>query len=186
MSADPGSRGRNGAGVGPAAVGTGEDGKAGTLTSKTGHPWAKLVETKMHGDVRQAFGSDDRGLVDLLANQLVYALPGNQIENAIDLMRAIAPRDGVEGLLAAQMAACHALAMHAARQAAVTNASYKIVASYAALSGGFMRTFAAQLEALNRGRGKATTQRFVVERVTVEAGGQAVVGTVAAPGGRGS
>jgi hypothetical protein len=38
------------------------------------------------------------------------------------------------------------------------------------------------METLNHGRGKGVTQRVIVEHVTVEAGGQAVVGAVAPKG----
>ena len=44
------------------------------------------------------------------------------------------------------------------------------------------RTYAALLDALNRYRGKGQ-QKVTVEHVHVHAGGQAVVGTVEAPGG---
>lgn len=47
------------------------------------------------------------------------------------------------------------------------------------------RTFAALLEALNRHRGKSSEQKVTVEQVHLHAGGQAIVGTVEAPGGRG-
>ena len=47
------------------------------------------------------------------------------------------------------------------------------------------RTYATLLEALNRHRGKGQ-QKVTVEHVHVHAGGQAVVGTVETPGGRGS
>jgi hypothetical protein len=48
-----------------------------------------------------------------------------------------------------------------------------------------MRTYSQLLEALNHARGKGVTQRVIVERVTVQAGGQAVVGAVGGNGGRG-
>ncbi|TPJ97430.1 hypothetical protein FJ872_32140 [Mesorhizobium sp. B2-5-9] len=44
------------------------------------------------------------------------------------------------------------------------------------------RTFSAQMETLKRYRSKGE-QRVIVERVTVEKGGQAIVGTVAQGGG---
>ena len=44
------------------------------------------------------------------------------------------------------------------------------------------RTFAALVEALNRHRGKAGQQTVRVEHVTVNEGGQAIVGTVEQPG----
>src|SRR6266581_278809 len=45
-----------------------------------------------------------------------------------------------------------------------------------------LRTFAAQVEALQRHRGKGQ-QKVTVEHVHVHAGGQAVVGTIQTPGG---
>ena len=47
-----------------------------------------------------------------------------------------------------------------------------------------LRTFAAQVEALQRYRGKGQ-QKVTVEHVHVHAGGQAVVGTIQTPGGGG-
>jgi hypothetical protein len=41
-----------------------------------------------------------------------------------------------------------------------------------------MRTFALLLDALNHGRGKGVTQHIIVEHLSVEPGGQAVVGSV--------
>src|SRR5262245_60160025 len=46
------------------------------------------------------------------------------------------------------------------------------------------RSCAVLIEALNRHRGKGQ-QKVTVEHVTVNAGGQAIVGAVATPGGRG-
>jgi hypothetical protein len=47
-----------------------------------------------------------------------------------------------------------------------------------------MTLFTAQMDALNRHRGKGTTQKIVIERVLVAPGAQAIVGAVA-NGGRG-
>jgi hypothetical protein len=47
-----------------------------------------------------------------------------------------------------------------------------------------MMLFTAQMDALNRHRGKGTTQKIVIERVVVAPGGRAVVGAIA-NGGRG-
>lgn len=148
----------------------------------------------MLGDVRLAFGTDDGALVDLMATQLGSVLHGDPakpidiatVKHTLDLMVAIGPKDATEGLLAVQMAAAHVLAMDTAKRATWNMGKHlEAGTTYAALSGKLMRTFAAQLEALNRGRGKGVVQRVVVERVNVEPGGQAVVGAVSTPGGRG-
>jgi hypothetical protein len=158
---------------------------------KVGQPF----RVGMQGDVRLAFGTDDRTLVDLLTTQLCSVLRGDPakpfdiavLNAALDLMVAIGPKDPTEALVAVQMAAAHAMAMDCAKRATWNMGKYlEAGTTYAALSGKLMRTFAVQLEALNRGRGKGVTQRVVVERVNVEPGGQAVVGAVATPGGRGA
>src|SRR5215211_8487249 len=50
-------------------------------------------------------------------------------------------------------------------------------------AGKLSRTYAALLDALDRHRGKGQPQVVRVERVTVEAGGQAIVGAVSQGGG---
>ena len=87
----------------------------------------------------------------------------------------------METLLAAQMAATQALAMEMLARAAHAG-SADIGVALVNASTKLLRTFTAQFEALTRSRGKKTEQRVVVEHVHVEAGGQAVVGAVQAPG----
>jgi hypothetical protein len=53
------------------------------------------------------------------------------------------------------------------------------LATYGNLGAKLLRTFTAQLEALGRLSGQTTQQTVRVEHVTVESGGQAVVGAVA-------
>lgn len=157
------------------------------------HKPGTSVQIQIEGDVRRAFGTDDPDIRTVLFNQLInmahtdMSKPVDQftLDRALALMVGIEPRDAVEAMLAVQMVAVQIAAMDAARRsmgAGQTAVGYQM---YLSLSGKLMRTFAAQLEALNRGRGKGVTQRVVVERVNVEPGGQAVVGAVTAPGGRG-
>lgn len=92
------------------------------------------------------------------------------------VVRAVQPRDELEAMLATQMGAVHAATMAMAsrlnradtlpQQDAVERAMNKLA-----------RTFAVQLEALKRYR-TGGQQRVVVEHVTVNAGGQAIVGPV--------
>ena len=56
--------------------------------------------------------------------------------------------------------------------------------AYLSLARKLMMLFTAQMDALNRYRGKGTTQKIVIERVLVAPGAQAIVGAVAS-GGRG-
>ncbi len=105
-----------------------------------------------------------------------------QVNQALGLVREIQPRDGIEAMLAAQMVAVHSATMKLARslnhvdtipqQDSASNAFNKLA-----------RTFAMQLDALNRHRGKGQ-QAIRVEHVTVN-GGQAIVGSNIHPQGVG-
>ncbi|CAO4157300.1 hypothetical protein [Methylorubrum extorquens] len=98
-------------------------------------------------------------------------------------VNGIEPRDELEAMLAAQMAAVHLATMTFARRLAhVDNLPQQDSAKRAFNK--LARTFTAQVEALKRYR--STGQQTVrVERVTVEAGGQAIVGPVSPSPSRG-
>jgi hypothetical protein len=146
------------------------------------------------GDRGRLSGSRSPWLTCNLANQVLrtpYRGHGQdaaskeiQDQAALDAMAGIAPRDPVEGLLAAQMVAVHEAAMDCFRRAAIPEQTY--AGRDLALKHGakLARTYAALVEALDRHRGKGQPQVVRVERVTVEAGGQAIVGAIA-PGGGG-
>ena len=88
--------------------------------------------------------------------------------------------DQIEAMLAAQMAAVHNATMtFAGRLNCVDNIPQQDSAERAFNK--LARTFAAQVEALKRYR-TGGQQKVTVEHVTVNAGGQAIVGSVASPG----
>ena len=99
---------------------------------------------------------------------------------AIALIREIAPRNGVEALLAAQMVAVHNVALEQLRRALVPEQPAQFIDSLTNRGTQLLRLYVDQVAALERLRGGGTRQTVRVERVTVEAGGQAVVGAVAA------
>jgi hypothetical protein len=101
---------------------------------------------------------------NILANQAVQTLwIAHSDEKTLDSQRramvsalvGMGPKDEIEGMIAAQLLAAH-------------NAS---------MANKLSRTYATQLDALNRHRGKGQ-QKVTVEHVHVHAGGQAVVGMV--------
>jgi hypothetical protein len=101
----------------------------------------------------------------------------------LSVVKGIEPRDQVEAMLAAQMAATHNATMTFARRLNhVENIPQQDSAERAFNK--LARTFAAQLEALKRYRSDGE-QTVRVEHVTVNEGGQAIVGNVS-HGGRGS
>ena len=96
----------------------------------------------------------------------------------------IGARDVIEAMLAAQMVATHEAAMECFRRAALSEQTF--VGRELGLKYGdkLVRSFAALTDALNRHRGKGQ-QVVRVEHVTVQAGGQAIVGAVTQGGGGG-
>lgn len=102
---------------------------------------------------------------------------------ALGFLDAMKPKDAAEALLFAQMAAIHQAAMMLARRLNHVQTLPQQDAAERALNK-LARTFAAQMDTLKRYRSKGQ-QVVRVERVTVESGAQAVVGTVH-HGGRGS
>jgi len=100
---------------------------------------------------------------------------------ALGFVASIEPRDEVEALLAAQMAATHQASMMMARRLNhVTNIPQQDAAERAFNK--LARTYTTQMDALKRYRAKAQ-QTVRVERVTVNEGGQAIVGSVSHEGG---
>lgn len=136
-----------------------------------------------------AFGSDNEMFFSGLVDQLLRltAKEGKLDQSAVDyitsIIAGVKPRDEVEAMLAAQMAATHNLVITFARQLTVSNTIPQQDSADRAYNK-LARTFAAQVEALKRYRSKGE-QKVVVEHVTVNEGGQAIVGAVNT-GGRGS
>jgi hypothetical protein len=133
-----------------------------------------------------ALGTRDQDFLNGLLTQLATAGSQGQKVDASGLnfmlavVKGVAPNDQVEAMLAAQMAAVHMATMTFARRLAhVENIPQQDSAERAFNK--LARTFAAQLEALKRYRGKGE-QKVTVEHVHVHAGGQAVVGTLENPG----
>ena len=87
-------------------------------------------------------------------------------------------------MLAVQMVAVHNVALNQLHRAAHPS-DYEITGPKAADNAAkLLRVFREQLQALQRYRGKGQ-QKVIVEHVQVHAGGQAIVGYVEVPRGRG-
>jgi hypothetical protein len=140
----------------------------------------------------QAFGTTDETFANGLLNQLMNAacpgsprtpLDSDALNALVASMHAIEPKDELEAMLVAQMVATHSAAMVQLR---LLKGSETIpqVQTNGSLATKLLRTFTAQIEALQRYRGKGQ-QKVTVEHVHVHSGGQAIVGTVngSAPGG---
>ena len=110
---------------------------------------------------------------------------GRRLRAGLAAMQGIEPGDVLEDMAAAQLVAAHHAAMQAYGRAANPDQPFAVWRESLNQANRLSRTFAALVEALNRHRGKGGQQRVVVEHVTVNEGGQAVVGAVERPGGRG-
>lgn len=99
----------------------------------------------------------------------------------LSVVRAVQPRDELESLLAVQMGAIHSATMMMARRLNHVETIPQQDAAERALNK-LARTYAMQMEALKRYR-TGGQQKVTVEHVTVNAGGQAIVGAVAHGGG---
>jgi hypothetical protein len=92
-------------------------------------------------------------------------------------IRTVQPRDELEAMLAVQMGAIHQATMMMARRLNHVKTIPQQDAAERSLNK-LARTYTTQMEALKRYR-TGGQQRVTVEHVTVNAGGQAIVGAVA-------
>ena len=155
----------------------------GKVTIDPDHPddacnHVRLADLLCTGDSRLA-----EGLMVQLANVAQWGerLTTDDLNVMVATVGAIAPRDPTETLLACQMAAIHRSTMMAVRRLSRTeNVQQQDSASN--MANKLARTFAAQMEALKRYRSSGE-QSIRVQHVTVNEGGQAIVGNVGTGGG---
>jgi hypothetical protein len=101
---------------------------------------------------------------------------------ALEALIGIAPRDEIEGMLAAQLVACHNASMECFRRAMIGEQTFEGRHENLSQANKLSRTYAVLLDALSRHRGKGA-QKVTVEHVHVHKGGQAIVGNVENRGG---
>jgi hypothetical protein len=122
--------------------------------------------------------------LDVLLNQTVNSAPPwllaeDQIKRyaaaAGGALMGIQPNGELEGMLAAQLIACHTAAMECYRRA--MNSQLPARDYHLNQANKLSRTYVTLLESLNKHRGKGQ-QKVTVEHVHVHQGGQAIVGHV--------
>jgi hypothetical protein len=135
----------------------------------------------------EALATTDPCFVEVLVTQLSYAgshgrkVDERELNFMLSVIKGAKPKDQLEAMLAAQMAVVHTATMALARRLArVDNIPQQDSAERAFNK--LARTFAAQVEALKRYRSRGD-QIVRVEHVTVNEGGQAIVGNVRHGGG---
>ena len=147
------------------------------------------IEVERGVSLARSFGATEDAFAHSLCGQIFQATAKGRTpdQEAMDfttlMITGMQPRDEVEGMLLAQMATVHLAAVAFARRLNhVENLAQQDGAERAFNK--LTRTFAAQLEALKRYRSNGE-QKMTVEHVTVNAGGQAIVGNVTRPPGAG-
>ncbi len=148
---------------------------------------ALVVAAEAIGAPAEITGSADARLAGRIVSQLAEALwlpaglsaaeQRERMEAALAALKGLAPRDELEGLLAAQMVATHGAAMDCLRRAMRAEAVAQAREADLRQAGRLLTLYARPVETLDRHRGKGP-QRVTVEHVRVERGGQAIVGHV--------
>jgi hypothetical protein len=132
-----------------------------------------------------AFGTAEAGFAHLMLSCIINAAcdrgaagvpEAGAINEALAAVAGIGALDEIEGMLATQMVATHLAAITALRRLKGAE-NIPQQDSNGNLAVKLLRTFTAQLETLQRYRGKGQ-QKVTVEHVNVNAGGQAIVGVV--------
>jgi hypothetical protein len=136
--------------------------------------------------IMESLGTADfdfyNGLLTQLANVGTQGKPDERGTNfLLAMVRGIGPKDEIEAMMAAQMAAVHMTTMTFARRLAHVDNILQQDSAERAFNK-LARTFAVQVEALKRYR-TGGEQKVTVQHVTVNEGGQAIVGSVSPQAG---
>jgi hypothetical protein len=142
-----------------------------------------------NGRLKGIGGSKSDRWNNTLANQALSSLwfsspedRDKQLSATVAALIGIAPKDELEGMLAAQLLASHNASMECYRRAMIGEQTFEGRRESLSQANKLSRTYTTLLEALNRHRGKGQ-QKVTVEHVHVHPGGQAIVGAVEQPGG---
>jgi hypothetical protein len=138
-----------------------------------------IVESSHEGDLRELYGVKTDAVANGIMTSALYAL-GENAKAYMNLMASMCeelePQDAIEGMLVTQMTATHVtLTLLSART--IDAKTPQLREGYERSMTRLSRTFIAQMDALKKYRAKAQ-QTVRVERVTVNEGGQAIVGSV--------
>jgi hypothetical protein len=141
--------------------------------------------------LKQLGGSNADDFNNVLATSVIRSLwygsssqeeTDRRMQAALATLISLKPQDEIEGMLIGQMIATNAAAMECYRRAMLSDQTFEGRQQNLNFAGKLTRTYALHLEALDKHRGKGQ-QTVRVEHVTVNAGGQAIVGNVTAGGG---
>ena len=106
-----------------------------------------------------------------------------RVHQAIRLFEELGPEDGIESMPARQMIGIQNAQHGCLYKAMHPEQSLKARVAYLDKAARLSEVFLKQVQALDKHRGHAS-QRVTVEHVTVESGGQAIVGNVSQQGAK--
>ena len=139
------------------------------------------------------FGTHDSDLIDKISDQIIGVcfrdgeVSEVKIREANATLAAITemdPQDPTELMLATQMTTVHNTVMSVFSRVLKADQPIELAEFYINSATKLMRTYTAQIEALNKYRAKGQ-QKITVQHVNVNDGGQAVIGDVNQGGGNG-
>ena len=139
-------------------------------------------------EIEAATGMTDPKTQNKLLNQAVALSHGDRnlqskVDVGLTLLAGIGPKDAVESMLAAQMVATHDAAMALLKRSHHPQQDFPGMDMTLKHAIRLLQLYTRQVETLAKYRGKGQ-QKITVEHVTVEAGGQAIVGNVTAGAAR--
>jgi hypothetical protein len=134
----------------------------------------------------RACGTEESDFFNGLLQQIANAVSSGKypdeagIKFMLAFIKGAEPRDQIEAVLVAQMAASHTATMRSANRLAHSETPQEQESAERAFNK-LARTFAAQVEALQRYRAGSEDRVIVQQNVSVGDGGQAIVGNVTRP-----
>jgi hypothetical protein len=137
-------------------------------------------EPIVHPILMSAFGSTDKAFIGAIVGQLTsvasdgFEIDVNMLNFALAVINRIGPKNELQAMLAAQMAAVHMSIMTYARRLTIGGTIEEQDIAQGILSK-VARTFVQQLEAMHRLFGG---EKVFLQQVSVAEGGQAIVGNV--------
>ena len=155
------------------------------------HEEGQNLVVKQTDTLKKLFGSKHDEIANGLFRHCIKVLKSNEASDEfagndermfmVAAITEIKPRDGIERMLAVQMAATHVALIRAGRWMANADKLDQLKA-YSSSYNKLARTYVAQMEALRKHR-NGGKQTVTVQHVNVEGGGRAIVGDVS-HGGR--
>lgn len=147
------------------------------------------VISEVARDPLKLAGTSSPHVASMLIEQIAATVPrckqnglSKSLEEMCQSLEALSPKTTLEALLCAQMLGVHNLAMEHMRRSLLSEQTIEGVTTQTNRVVRLLRVFVEQTDALQRLRGNAGQQKVTVEHVHVHEGGQAIVGTVGAPG----